>query len=38
MRMTIKDINRITLDEANKLGKKGLCFIIKDGKFKGFTK
>lgn len=34
----LKDINVITLEEAYKMAKEGLCFIIKDGKLKGLTK
>ena len=36
--MALKNIHMITIEEAMSLASQGLCFIIKDGKFKGFTK
>lgn len=36
--MLIKDIKKITLEDARELSKKGIFFIIHDGKLKGFTK
>lgn len=36
--MTLKDIEKMTIEDAIKCAEVGLCFIIKDGKFKGFTK
>lgn len=35
--MALKDIHKMTIEEAMLLASKGLCFIIKDGKLKGFT-
>ncbi|ENY8698288.1 hypothetical protein [Clostridioides difficile] len=32
----IKDIYNISLEDADMLAKEGFCFIIKDGKLRGF--
>lgn len=40
--MALKDllnnINNITIEDAMLIASQGICFIIRDGKFKGFTK
>lgn len=36
--MKLKNIKNITITEAMEYSKLGLCFIIRDGKIKGFTK
>lgn len=36
--MLVKDIKSITLEDAYKLAKKGLFFIVRDGEIKGMTK
>ena len=36
--MLLKNIKNITIAEAIEAAEKGICFIIKDGKIKGFTK
>ncbi|MCC0705011.1 hypothetical protein IC213_18305 [Clostridioides sp. ES-S-0049-02] len=36
MILYMKDIYKISLEDASMLAEKGFCFIIKDGKLKGF--
>lgn len=36
--MLLKDIKNITIAEAIEAAEKGIYFIIRDGKIKGFTK
>lgn len=35
--MNFKDINDITVEQANEMAKNGLYLVIKDGKCKGFA-